>query len=1104
MAIAKVGIRERRASRPLGYAAIAAMAVFVCADAQAVVTSKSYIQSGLVAHWDAIENAGYGQHDDATNMWTDLKGYCDLTIVDADSSWTDNSFVPPQKSYYAAARDEGDSARISYSTYRSIDACLTRKYYSDGKAVVGMSSRLISWQKDGFICRGAKDRTCHATLVTDTPYSIYAAYESGNATVITNYIDGVPVVEEDQEKRTALTTTARFQIGRDYLNNYWSSTAPVHSVRLYSRVLEPWEILVNSNVDQIRYRGVDGTTLTWPEGMRFADDSVEYRVATATTATFLPVGGAETNKISVNGGEPAAFVTAWKPVEGSCTLTPVPDANHRFVCWTGDMDGLSVGVDGSIELDGQVRSLTCHFVPKTFPTVAKTWTDESGDGDWATAGNWSPSGAPAEYDIVTVPAGQTATLATGGDSPNYLSVECAGTLVLSNWTTRLRAMSNVRVFDGGVLTCGAAATNMEAMSRVWVACSNLSVDAGGKIDVTRKGFYGQVGVTKRGFGPGSAPDGMTAGIYGGYAAPSHGGYGGWYLTTEYCYQRLLPYDDPAAPSLPGSSGAANDQSYGGDGGGVVRIEATGAVTVNGSILADGRNAASYGGNGSGSSHGQPGAGGSIWITCGTISGSGTIRAAGGGGDNPLALSSVPAAPAGGGMIAIDYDASRQTAEAVEGMTISAAAGLYKTSKFVSTCFNADTNHWGADIGTLHFTDAKIVDALLGKSLTGQIRDLPSYTYDGDLVFTNGHVRFADIGVAVTVGGNLTLGGDGVARLEVGGCIATNRYTYTDLYAGTTPCSLAVGGDLTLGGKSRLDIRAAATNGVDAFGAVVSVGGAMTIGSNCIVTASSDLRNLGAPKFEVGSLFVATGGLFTAAERGGRGGYGYHVAGGVKGVGLGVGPGSHDTYSTPGASHGGRGGGSSKATYGSESRPLLPGSGGGCYSHRVVGGAGGGLVYVSATNGTISIDGVVNADAGTSAKKGGESRVWGYGGGASGGAILLESRFFRLGETGVLTARGGASQPYTTVESATGGGGRIAVWCGGPWRADLRRNMYKTSNEPFADPDALQWFAWEGAANVDAGELDRTYVDKDSLLGKPGTVFFGFVRDQPYGLSLILK
>ena len=48
---------------------LAAACVAVAPSASvAEVTAKSYVQGGLVSHWDAIENAGYGLHDDTTNV----------------------------------------------------------------------------------------------------------------------------------------------------------------------------------------------------------------------------------------------------------------------------------------------------------------------------------------------------------------------------------------------------------------------------------------------------------------------------------------------------------------------------------------------------------------------------------------------------------------------------------------------------------------------------------------------------------------------------------------------------------------------------------------------------------------------------------------------------------------------------------------------------------------------------------------------------------------------------------------------------------------------------------------------------------------------------
>ena len=39
-----------------------------------VPTAKSYVQDGLVAMWDGVENAGWGTHSNSTTTWVDLTG----------------------------------------------------------------------------------------------------------------------------------------------------------------------------------------------------------------------------------------------------------------------------------------------------------------------------------------------------------------------------------------------------------------------------------------------------------------------------------------------------------------------------------------------------------------------------------------------------------------------------------------------------------------------------------------------------------------------------------------------------------------------------------------------------------------------------------------------------------------------------------------------------------------------------------------------------------------------------------------------------------------------------------------------------------------------
>ena len=146
-----------------------------------------------------------------------------------------------------------------------------------------------------------------------------------------------------------------------------------------------------------------------------------------------------------------------------------------------------------------------------------------------------------------------------------------------------------------------------------------------RVDPTTYAAYGPgKGTSATGFGSGAG----------------HGGRGGRSLNTA---SRGGIYDDPLRPMLPGSGGGTknNNNSMGGMGGGLVRIEASGAVTLNGTLTVNGQDGQNYGGGGSG---------GSIFVKCLSFSGASTGRlfAEGGGGcyTNDGA--------GGGGMVAVWY------------------------------------------------------------------------------------------------------------------------------------------------------------------------------------------------------------------------------------------------------------------------------------------------------------------------------------------------------------------------------------------------------------------------------------------------------------------
>jgi len=137
-----------------------------------------------------------------------------------------------------------------------------------------------------------------------------------------------------------------------------------------------------------------------------------------------------------------------------------------------------------------------------------------------------------------------------------------------------------------------------------------------------------------------------------------------------------------------------------------------------------------------------------------------------------------------------------------------------------------------------------------------------------------------------------------------------------------------------------------------------------------------------------------GGSVTDTMAGGGGG-GYGLAGGI------------------GGKHGGNQGAVGPVTGTTAINPLAGGFGGG--SSNGVGGGGGGAVQL-ASEGTITVSGIINA-GGCGGTQG--DATHGGGGGGSGGAVLLEAPTVHVTATGVLAANGGGG----------GGGGDAAATAG---------------------------------------------------------------------------
>ncbi len=602
----------------------------------------------------------------------------------------------------------------------------------------------------------------------------------------------------------------------------------------------------------------------------------------------------------------------------------------------------------------------------------KVWI--GGVGKWSVSGNWIPDGVPgAGDDVVIVGSGDNALL-DSATTINSLVVGGTATLTFTNWTTVLTVANDVTIHNGGSMTLPPAYIDGAMSNRVYLVCSNLTIDAGGKIDANAKGFAGGLAAGTAGYGPGKGSAGQSG--------AGHGGAGG---------QGGGPYDSLTLPILPGSGGGCTyyPDWPGGCGGGAVYIDASGTITVNGTIEASGSPQSDVGGrwsNGGGS-------GGAIYLHGRTLIGTkGTVLANGGyGGWKGVA-------EGGGGRIAVVVDAAAQSNAPRPQVTFSA--------------MNFDGK--SGERGTVYFSDASALPTIFASGGC-RIFGASSSWSSTSLTVSNAYVSMDQLPVSLTLSGNLTIMGSSTGRLDIG--------TTGNLGFGTLTCD-----SLLVTNRGRMNVFSGLGTtiaGASNVGALVTVTHDIVIASNSWIQPCSHLTNGGSVLFRAGNVRIAAGGKFSADQKGfdggaqGQDGYGTGkgggtVAGGAGGGGYGGGGGL------------GHGGGAAGITYGDEMKPVDPGSGGGGggWQFDDAGGFGGGLVRIEALKGTVQVDGLVTANGGP-----GKINATRVGGAGAGGGIYIRCKNFAGGSSSQtnLQANGAASPGYGWTWGGGGGGGRIAVW-----------------------------------------------------------------------------
>ena len=220
-------------------------------------TAKDYVQSGLIAMWDGIENAGWGTHDPNATVWKDLVG--SLDAEKSGSPMVGDKFTNTSNGYWILP-----SGILSIVQADNLTAEVVFK--SDGidrsnQGVVGIGDNRALWL---FFGNPPSGTSSSLTWQVRSSSGIRVWYNEGtfgagthSSSVVNNnkvcncYLDATLRTKTVDVAAGTSTSSSSLWLGRmTGYNNFYGN---IYSIRLYSRALTADEIAANYAIDKARF-----------------------------------------------------------------------------------------------------------------------------------------------------------------------------------------------------------------------------------------------------------------------------------------------------------------------------------------------------------------------------------------------------------------------------------------------------------------------------------------------------------------------------------------------------------------------------------------------------------------------------------------------------------------------------------------------------------------------------------------------------------------------------------------------------------------------------------------------------------------------------------
>jgi hypothetical protein len=581
------------------------------------------------------------------------------------------------------------------------------------------------------------------------------------------------------------------------------------------------------------------------------------------------------------------------------------------------------------------------------------------------------------YGILTYPSNNL-VIKSGGhlidyvtNSFNNVTIEDGGKQTLVKMPTTYNQLD---IQTGGILTHGTNTISKD----FWVDVIANQVVVNGTIDASGNGYAGDQG-------PGKGLSNVNS--------ASGGGYGGAGSASSLAVAGGAAFGSYLNATDLGSGGGGSGLIAGSAGGGLVKLNVVGNLTLNGKILANSLTASSNCGSSAGG-----GSGGGIYITTATLSGIGSGGWLQANGASTIDGCGYRGGGGGGGRIAVYYNVDNyvggistlpMNAFGGAGYNYGAAGSIYykNTTSLVDTLV-FDQNNYSNIVSTLLSENTAVVNLTIKNAAHLEIGTGFSLTTTGTANYSGG---------TMTNRGTLT---NSISQLN---WILNNYGTVTypsgnlTIKAGGLLTEYAVNSfnNLTIenGGRQNLALMPTNYNQLDIqSGAVLS-----HLANNATKDYWVDI---------IANQLILSGTIDVTAK-------GYQSN---QGLGKGSANGGGAAYGSNGGNS--QSGATGGTAYGSFNLPNELGSGGGPWT-TLIGGTGGGLVKLTVA-GNLTLSGKIYSNAGAGAYTCGAS-----GGGGAGGGVFLSVGTIS-GSGGSIDANGGAATSSCGTQGGGGSGGRISL------------------------------------------------------------------------------